>query len=1258
VYFTLAGQAEQRQVEDFVTKRRPLSLTDRELAGRRQVSHRGITPSSVAADPRRPARFLQTFEGLPGIHGTAWDKMEHRRCPHTIPPFATMIIRYAVVAFWFFTSLISGSCLAENPPKPILAGGPTVDFKREVRPILSNRCFACHGPDEEKIESGLRLDSLESASSPADSGVAAIVPGKSSESEMIRRVLSQDESERMPPPEFGARLTEEEVATLKKWIDSGATYSKHWSFDQVRSTVPRPRSETPAEWSLWPASPIDSHILDRLLERSWTPSRQADRATLLRRVYLDLIGLPPSVDELDGFLVDPDPDAFEKRVDALLASPAFGEHWGRKWLDLARYADSAGYADDPQRTIWGYRDWVIRAINRGMPFDQFTIEQMAGDLLENPTEDQLVATAFHRNTLTNNEGGTNDEEFRNVAVVDRVNTTMSVWMGVTMACAQCHSHKFDPISQKEYFEVFSIFNQSQDADRTDESPTLAWYTPEQREQIESWKQQIERLHRELDKPEPKWADSQRKWEARFQPSLEWSVYKPERLAKEASKDLTIREDGGIAWNKGTDANQVEIEWTIANEEDLRRLQGLALEMKGTDGLKISEVQGVVRSEQSSSQLARFVRIELPGEEKILSLAEVQVFRGTENIAKLGKASQSSEGFGGSASRAIDGKTDGDYTKNSVTHTEKSSAPWWEVELADPTPIDKVVVWNRTDNKLEDRLSGAIVKVLTGDRAVIGEFRIEKGAASHEIQVIPSLVLRWAFASAKGESGTSEAAKAIDGKPQTSWTVGKDSDGANRLILAVDNAAKTLEKVSFPAVLALRVSLQQTKGQDTSGAMVVLKSEDSRLMEWLQLPEKVQSIVHKNEDTRTGEEAAYLHGFYAREIAPERETERNELARLEKLLEQTKPETTVPIMRDLEMSKQRETFVQLRGNYRVHGDKVGPGLPVAFHPYKGAGQDQTTKLTRLDLAKWLVQEDNPLTPRVIANRYWEYLFGTGIVRTSEEFGSQGDLPTHPELLDHLALKLVELEWDTKKFLRYLVLSRVYQQASAVSADRFEEDPENIYLSRGPRFRASAEQIRDMALEAAGLLSHRMFGPPVRPMQPSMGLNAAFGSKTDWETSKGENRYRRALYTQWRRSNPYPSMATFDAPNREVCVLKRDRTNTPLQALVTLNDPVFIEAAQGLARRAVLWNHAEQNFESRLGKVFEWTLARKPRESEIAALRSLRNEAHSELENAPELAKKLATEPLGPLPEGASPSELAAWTALCNVVLNLDEFLMKP
>ena len=368
------------------------------------------------------------------------------------------------------------------------------------------------------------------------------------------------------------------------------------------------------------------------------------------------------------------------------------------------------------------------------------------------------------------------------------------------------------------------------------------------------------------------------------------------------------------------------------------------------------------------------------------------------------------------------------------------------------------------------------------------------------------------------------------------------------------------------------------------------------------------------------------------------------------------------MRDLPAEKRRQTFVQLRGNYKVHGDLVEPGLPKAFHRYQPAsGSPQSianpSPLNRLDLAKWLMQEDNPLTARVIANRFWENLFGTGIVKTSEEFGSQGDLPTHPELLDYLAHELIRLEWDTKAFLKLLVMSSAYRQVSTVSVARYEEDPDNLYLSRGPRFRATAEQIRDAALAASGLLSSKMFGPPTRPPQPSMGLSAAFGSRTDWETSQGENRFRRGLYTQWRRSNPYPSMATFDAPNREVCVLKRDRTNTPLQALVTLNDPVFIEAAQGLARRVVLYELPDANFTDQITRVYEHAVSRVPSDREIDALRSLYEQLISELNQSPEQAHRLATEPVGPLPGESDVIGMAAWTAVCNVVLNLDEFLMK-
>ncbi len=747
-----------------------------------------------------------------------------------------------VVPLWFASSIVLFASVQAMPADEL------IDFNRDIRPILSNRCFTCHGPDEAQRGGGLRLDVRASAIDQADSGERAVVPGVPEQSELIARVTSDDQYMRMPPPETGSALTQEQVRRLSDWIRQGAVYAGHWSYVKpqrpplpdlaaVLADVDPTESE---RWKIWPRNEIDHFVLERLARESLLPSPAADRYTLIRRVALDLTGLPPTLEQIDQFVNDDGPDAYERLVNRLLDEPGYGEHWARLWLDLARYADSAGYADDPPRTIWAYRDWVIRALNDNMPFDQFTIEQLAGDLLPEPAEQQLVATAFHRNTMTNNEGGTDDEEFRNTAVVDRVNTTMAVWMGTTIDCAQCHNHKYDPISQEEYFRLFAILNNSEDADRRDESPVLSLMT-------------------------------------------------------------------------------------------------------------------------------------------------------------------------------------------------------------------------------------------------------EHGA------------------------------------------------------------------------------------------------------------------------------------------------------------------TSVPILRELPEDQRRRTFVQLRGNFLARGNEVTEGLPSAFHaPPEGE------PLNRLTLARWLVDEENPLTARVVANRYWETLFGRGIVVTSEEFGTQGDLPTHPELLDWLATELVRLGWDRKAFLRLLVTSATYRQSSRVTQSLLQLDPDNRWLSRGPRFRMSAEMVRDQALFVAGLLSPKMYGPPVNPPQPALGLSAAFGSGIDWKTSDGEDRYRRGLYTTWRRSNPYPSMTAFDAPSREVCTVRRDRTNTPLQALVTLNDPVYIEAAQALARRmtAAGSTPAEQAIHG-----FRLCVARPPHESELQQLTDLYQRARRAVASDTEAAKKMATEPLRPAPEEADVIDLAAWTVVANVLMNLDEVLMK-
>jgi hypothetical protein len=751
----------------------------------------------------------------------------------------------------------------------------TVDFNRDVRPILSNNCFQCHGPDEKTRKGNLRLDTKDGALE------SAVIPGKPQASELLKRVVSKDADEVMPPAKLGRTLTPREIEILNRWIKQGANYAQHWSYVKpVRPLVPTIQHQSSPV-----RNPIDAFILARLQTEKLTPQSEADRYTLIRRLSLDLTGLPPTLEEVDAFVKDTSPDAYERLVDRLLAKPAFGEHWARMWLDLARYADSAGYADDPLRTIWKYRDYVINSFNANKPFDVFTIEQLAGDMLPNPTTEQMVATAFHRNTMTNSEGGTNDEEFRNVAVVDRVNTTFMVWMGTSMACAQCHTHKYDPIQQKEYFQVFAFLNNTADADRPDESPTLPFWSEEQ-------------------------------------------------LAKKK-----------------------ELETQIAG--------------------------------------------------------------------------------------------------------------------------------------LEEKLKGK--------------------------------------------------------KPD--------------------------------------------------------------------------------------------------EMKPERD----KLAVFKKELAAVKPTTSVPIMKELTGTQRRKTRLQYRGNFLDLGEEVTEGTPASFHPFPA-----NAPKTRLEFAKWIVSPENPLTARVTANRFWEQIFGTGIVRTSEEFGAQGELPTHPELLDWLAVEL-HSDWNIKRFLKLLVTSATYRRSAKVSPELFERDPENRLLARGPRVRLTAEMVRDQALFAAGLLSPKMLGPSVRPQQPNLGVSAAFGGSIDWQTSSGEDKYRRGIYTQWRRSNPYPSMSTFDAPNRDTCVVRRARTNTPLQALVTMNDPVYIEAAQGLARRMIEKGGATPANKAAFG--FQVCLIRPATEVEIQRLVKLYEEARAKFANETAKATQFATTPLGPLPKGMDAADAAAWTVVANVILNLDEMLMK-
>lgn len=1130
-------------------------------------------------------------------------------------------------------------------------GADKIDFNRQIRPILSQNCFLCHGPDEKERKGKLRLDLRDDALKAGSSGNAAIVPGDPGKSEVMARVTHSDPDELMPPTKSGKKLSSEQVGLLRKWIEQGANYATHWAYSKpVRPPLPAPKD------GAWPKNGIDHFILGRLDQEGLKPMAEADKYALARRVSLDLTGLPPSIEEVDKFANDNSPDAYENYVDDLLAKESFGEHWARLWLDLARYADSAGYADDPLRSIWAFRDYVIKSFNANKPFDQFTVEQMAGDLLPEPTEEQLVATAFHRNTMTNNEGGTNDEEFRNAAIVDRVNTTMTVWMGTSMACAQCHTHKYDPISQDEYFQFMAFLNNTEDADRGDETPVHKFFTRSQGEQREKLQIEISALDLILRTSTPELESSFAKWEQGFPRELNWKTSKPGSVKYNRELPIATRDDGTVRADPGRAKETYSVELPIQGTQltgvRLEALPDEALPEKGAglgaDGsFLVNRISAILVPPNSETVPGRYVRIEIPGKEKILSLAEVQVFSGSENVARAGEASQSSTEYDAQARLAIDGNTDGNFQAKSTTHSSTSENPWWELDLKEARAIQRLVIWSRTDNDLHKRLKDFRITVLNEKREPLWE-RMVKDAPnpSSEFAVDGTRAVRFSVAYADNVENSKDAAAVLSEKadPKKGWTAGK-GDGKEHWLALV-----TEQSLSVPDGSKLVVTIEQNSGKNQSlGSFRFSTTENPALPNFGKVAPEILALMTREPTSRSKEDSGHLLNYYLRQIAPQLEKERTRVAELNRQLEAIKP-NTVPILRELAGDKRRKTKFQFRGNWMDLGKEVTEAVPVALHQLPSEAPRN-----RLTLAKWLVDSNNPLTARVVANRFWEQIFGIGLVRTSEEFGSQGEPPSHPELLDWLAVELMEQKWDVKNFLKTLVTSATYRQSSKVTPELAERDPDNRLLARGPRFRMSAEMVRDQALSIAGLLSPKMYGPSVKPPRPASGLSAAFGSSVDWKTSEGEDRFRRALYTEWRRTSPYPSMATFDAPNREVCTVRRTRTNTPLQALVTLNDPVYFEASQALGRRMA---QTKGSLADKVRHGFRTCLLRQPTEKELGRLVTLFGEALAEYAKGnPESARNIASEPIGPVPTGQDATELAAWTTVANVLLNLDETLMK-
>ncbi|MBN8418217.1 MAG: DUF1553 domain-containing protein [Verrucomicrobia bacterium] len=1126
----------------------------------------------------------------------------------------------------FITLPLIASAVAEPAPRPI-------HFSKEIRPILSENCFFCHGPDEKKREAGLRLDEEASAKKNND-GTIAVVAGHPEKSALLERILSKDPDEVMPPLKQHKTISPAQIALLTEWIKQGAPWGKHWSYEKVvKPAVPAGAK-----------NPVDAFLVQRLKQEGLKYGPQADKATFIRRTALDLTGLPPTLAELDALAAQP----YDKVVDHYLSLPAYGEHWARQWLDLARYADSSGYPSDQPREIWAYRDWVVRALNSNMPFDQFTIEQNAGDLLPNPTDDQLIATAFHRNTMTQNEGGTDDEEFRNAAIIDRVNTTLAVWMGTTMACAQCHTHKFDPITINEYFQFYAFLNQSADSDKKDEVPLHSFDTPELKQKRERLKSEIDTLEKQFASPAPAWLAGLDAWDSGFARDLGWQTPPPAKVTTQSKQSAAIAPDGTVSIPKKSDTDTYTIELPATGDK-LNALRVETIPAAGFGNFVLTEVKAeIVRADDGPPPQARYVRIELPGEKKMLQLAEVQVFSGSENIAPKGTASQSSTYTTAAAKRAIDGGTEGDYSKNSVSHTAGTdNDPWWEVDLKAAKPVDRVVVWNRTDGGTGTRLEGFRVLLLDDKRQTL--WKSDATPAPDKDKTFATsgpaaLSFTTALADFEQDGFTAASILKPKDKKQQGWAVSGAADKPHTLTLLAASP------VMIPAGARLRITLTQNSEhkQHTLGSFRLSYTGDARVQQVTKVPQDVVAALAQAKDKRSPAQQKTVVDYFVRNVAKATAAERTRLATASKELAAVKP-VTVPIMRDLDPKQRRVTKIQLRGNWQALGDEVSEGTPATFNPLPA-----NAPRNRLTMAKWLVSRDNPLTARVTVNRLWESIFGTGIVRSSEEFGSQGDLPVHPELLDWLAAELMDSGWDIKHMLKLMLTSQAYQQSTKTTPELNERDPDNRLLARGPRFRPTGELLRDQALAVSGLLSAKMYGPPVRPLTPNLGLTTAFGRSNDWTISPGEDAHRRSLYTEVRRNSPYASFTTFDAGNREVCMIRRSRTNTPLQAFVTLNDPVFIETNQAMARRLVAEAKTQPE---RLALLFKLCLSRAPNAHEVTSLTGLYNDTLTTYRADPADATKMATDPLGPAPKDADIAELAAWTTIANVVMNLDEFLMR-
>ncbi|MES2659623.1 MAG: PSD1 and planctomycete cytochrome C domain-containing protein [Verrucomicrobiota bacterium] len=1128
------------------------------------------------------------------------------------------------------------------------AAGKT-DFERDVRPILSNRCFKCHGPDESTRKGKLRLDLAESAHGQGESGKIAIVPGKPAESEFIKRLHAADPDDRMPPASAKMELSDTEKSVLKQWISEGAEYQPHWAF--VAPKKPAAKS-------------IDELVGKKLAEQNLKPSPEADQYELIRRVTLDLIGLPPTPEEATAFANDKSPDAYEKVVDRLLASPHYGERWARRWLDLARYADTNGYEKDRERQIWPWRDWVIRSLNADMPFNEFTIKQLAGDMLPNATSEDVTATGFHRNTMLNEEGGADPLEYRYHAMTNRVATTGTTWLGLTVGCAQCHTHKYDPILHTEYFGLMAFFNNADDIDQDLPDPALAAKQADREKKAESLI-----------------ATLPAKWPADKHGDGKWFVTDPSSVTAASGESATIKDRVVLFPTAGQDRDSYEVLFSGSSSGiDRLRLETLADRRIPSGGPGRTSTGNFVLSEievftRSKSTTATWEKVQISDATATAEQSGFPVASAIDGKPETGWAVEVAGGARGKdrsadfffanplpagnrdvkivlAQNFGDHHTIGSFRislgkeenkasqqpaselafKSWLEKSKSDSVPWTTLTPSTLDSNEPVLTADKEgaifvsgDTTKDDRFTLTFQRPQTGITALRLEALTDKrlpgfGPGKVYYEGTPGDFFLYHFSvKADGKdirlanttSTAGDANQAIDSDNQTGWTINGHT-GEDQT--AVFQLAEPL-----PATSVLTIEMRMGRYYaSTLGKFRLSTSNATRVPAARVFPET------------TSREALYRHFLLN---APQ-------------LAEQTKPIRellSVPVpQRTLVLQERadhpRVTRLHARGEFSQPAQEIQPHVP-AFLPPISPGLPNN----RLGFSEWLVSRGNPLTARVTVNRDWQAFFGTGIVKTVDDFGFQGELPVNPELLDWLAVTFMETGWSVKKLHRLIVTSATYKQDSRVTPELLAKDPQNRLLARGPRARVEAEMIRDISLSAAGLLSDKLFGPPVRPPQPASVTEGAFGGM-NWPVSGGEDRYRRGLYTFAKRSAPFASFQTFDAPTGEACVARREVSNTPLQSLVLLNDEVYFEAAQAFGKKIAA---QPGSLAQKTAYAFQRCLTRPPTPEEIEKLTAFYAAQHKRLQSG-ELKKPDLKN---------STTEEIAWMTVARVLLNLDETITK-